>query len=307
MKEMFNTFRFELFEEKRIKIYYNGTEDLTVLIGFQLTGTNIQSYFYKHKFLPFSWAIPNYDLLGIDKLYFYNAETREYLFEWLVPKINVKPLNRQKIVCIGLNKTGTTSFHKGLEDLGMNFFPVMQSMVHVTPSYYHDNLGVTLSILENPKFDAYEDLPFSLPSFYKKIYPLRPNDIYVLTIRENREKWVQSFKRYFKWLTEKKLDIQNNIHPITFTLESAHQSFKLKNFITPLFSEIGLFESEDLDKTLHEFYEKYNEEVIEYFKNKPQSNFIVLDVSKKNELKRFTNWLGIPNQTNDFPWENKTV
>jgi hypothetical protein len=45
---------------------------------------------------------------------------------------------------------------------------------------------------------------------------------------------------------------------------------------------------------------------IKFFREKNFSNFVVIDMSRKDELKRFTNWLGIKNNKQDFSWENKS-
>lgn len=303
---IFNSFRFEVVHKNKVKISYTGNENLSVAIGFQLIGTNIQNYFYLHTFTPYSWTIPSYSLIGIEKIYFYEENSNKYLFEWLVPKLNVVTHDKSKIVCIGLNKTGTTSFQKGLEKLGLSFFPDYTALVNLTPSFYHGDIRTILSVLDNPKFDAYEDMPFALPSFFKKIYEYRPNDIYVLTVRENTEKWVESFKKYHDWLIRDGLDIQNNIHPLSLSVQNVSIETNLKNFITPLFEEYGLFSDGEIDLKLRNLYENYNREVIEFFKNKPKSKFIVLDVSKNGELKRFTDWIDLKNDVEDFPWENKT-
>lgn len=303
---LFNSFRFEIVNKKQIKIHYTGKENISVIIGFQLVGFLTQNYFHRHTFSPRTWTVPNYDLLGVEKIVIYEEGSKNYLFEWLVPKLNVIKDQNPKIICLGLNKTGTTSFQKGLENLGINFFPHLRSMVDFVPSYHHGNIFPILSILQNPKYRAFGDMPFSFPSFYKHIYEHRPNDIYVLTIRESTEKWVKSFKQYHEWLLKNANEKSINNHPSTLSVENVVSKTHLKNFISPLFDEYGLFENKPEDSYLSEIYENYNNEVIEFFRNKPNSNFMVLDVSKPGELKKFSDWLGISNSEMDFPWENKT-
>ena len=180
-------------------------------------------------------------------------------------------------------------------------------MVDFVPSYYHGNIHPILSILENPKYGAFGDMPFSFPSFYKNIYEHRPNDIYVLTIRESTEKWVKSFKQYHQWLLKNIGETSPNNHPATLNVENIASKITLKNFITPLFDEYKLLTNKFEDSYLEDFYNRYNQEVIEFFNNKPKSNFMVIDVSRQGELKKFTDWVGISNTEMNFPWENKTI
>jgi hypothetical protein len=45
---------------------------------------------------------------------------------------------------------------------------------------------------------------------------------------------------------------------------------------------------------------------LNFSEKKNFSNFVVIDMSRKDESKRFTNWLGIKNNKQDFSWENKS-
>jgi len=52
-------------------------------------------------------------------------------------------------------------------------------------------------------------------------------------------------------------------------------------------------------------YNRYNEEVIQYFKDRPE-DFLILNVGKAGEYGRLVDFLKIKSSNIDFPWENKT-
>jgi hypothetical protein len=304
MMDIFNSFDFKLYQKNKVQIHYKGNENITVKIDFKTIGNKTKSNSFLRQFFPGTWYVPNETIEGCEKIIFY-GENNLYLFEWLIPKLKQVKRTKQKIVCLGLNKTGTTSFQIGLEKLGFSFYSVYSGILDLTSSYYHNDINPTLSALDNPKFDVYRDMPFSLPGIYKKLYKNRPKDIYVLTVRETKEKWIQSFKKYHKWLLNEK-NYKDGIHEDVLSVDFITYNVNLKNIFTPLFDAYGLNSIELLDEKLSEVYDQHNQEIIDFFRNKPNSNFIVLDVAKPGELKRFTDWMNLENEILDFPWENKT-
>jgi len=302
MMDIFNSFDFKLYQKNKVQIHYKGNENITVKIDFKTIGNKTKSNSFLREFVTGTWYVPNETIEGCEKIIFYSKDNH-YLFEWLIPK--KKTVKKQKIVCLGLNKTGTTSFKIGLEKLGIQFYPVYDAILDLSSSYYHDDIYPTLSALNNSKFLGYNDMPFSLPGIYKKLYKHRPNDIYVLTVRSDKNKWIESFKKYHKWLLDEK-KYEQHIHEGVLSIDFITYKTTLKNFFTPLFDAYGLEDIQSIDEKLSQVYDEHNQKIIEFFNKKPNSNFIVLDVAKPGELKRFTDWVGIENETLDFPWENKT-
>ena len=46
--------------------------------------------------------------------------------------------------------------------------------------------------------EAFQDVPFSLPNIYKKLYILYPNAKFILTIRDSAEQWYSSLINFQK-------------------------------------------------------------------------------------------------------------
>ncbi len=54
-----------------------------------------------------------------------------------------------------------------------------------------------------------------------------------------------------------------------------------------------------------EHYERYNRDVIEYFKDRPEA-LLVINIADKGAYQKFVEFLGINSPYHDFPWKNKT-
>lgn len=301
--ELKKLFTFEPTPENKLKITYNGIEKITV--GFTLILRNgehlhslVTTFFCKNH-----WFVPNLDYKGCVYLSVYNIDTKSHMFNWLLPSEITQGINKQKIIGIGLNKTGTTSFEKDLKDLGYTFPPTTHGAIKIISDIFHGDYYSMLSSLNNPRFTAFQDVPYSLPKVYEKIYNNRPNDLYVLTIRENTDKWVNSVIKYHEWMIKgKNINGNNDI----FEYHQGFSSTQYSNFNVPLFKLWGLKNLNNLEKQFSEIYEKHNNDVVDFFNKHNPQNFIIIDVSKKGELKKLTDWLGIKNDKQDFSWENKS-
>ena len=296
-------FSFEVVPENNLKITYNGNEEITVGITLILRGGNKLDSFVTTFFCTGHWITPNINYKGCTHISFFNLKTKKHIYNWLLPPEITQGIDKQKIIGIGLNKTGTTSFEKDLKQFGYIFPPTTHGAINIISDIYHGDYSSLYSYLDNPRFTAFQDVPYSLPDVYKKIYEKRPNDIYVLTIRDNVDMWVKSVIKFHKWMLEgKNINGSNDI----FEYFKGFESVLYSNFNVPLFKIWGLKDLNNLENDFRLVYEKHNKEVIDFFESKKSSNFIVIDVSKKGELKKLTNWLNIKNDKQDFSWENKS-
>lgn len=300
--EWINFFRFEVVD-KNYKIVYLGDKPINVfistkLIGFDNTFKTVRFRFERKN----HWFIPNLDLRGCSTLSFRNMDTKEYMFDKLVDRKLSFTAKGQNIICVGLNKTGTTSFTKAMEDLGYVKYGEEHLFNFVSPDVYFEDYGKVKSILDNPQINLFQDMPFSFPNVYKKIYELRPQDLYVLTLRKDAKSWAKTCLRFWDCLQNNDFRKDKSFIRTIWPDESERQ---LVNFLEPMFESWGLTSIENLEDKLIQIYEKHKEECETFFKGK--KNFITVDIEKKGELKKLTDWLGIPNKEEDFPWENRNM
>lgn len=297
-----NLFSFDVVDNN-IKVTYNGNEIINVTFSIKLLGISsiIESKHYT--FYEFGhWVVPTFNYIGCKYLSIYNKDTKEELINWLIPKELSNGVNSQNIICLGLNKAGTTSFECDTKSLGYSYSPLFDCMSEVMSDLYHGDYNTIFSILDNPRFNAHKDLPFSLPKIYEKLYQHRPNDIYILTLRKNTEDWVNSVKKYFGWLMNHPVD--NN--PTILTKYNGPLVSRYSNFIKPMFTSWGINNFDNLDSRLSDVYNKHTDECTSFFERKNSKNFKVLTIGKPGELKVLTSWLGIKNDKEDFSWENKS-
>lgn len=301
--ELKNLFTFEPTPEKKLKITYNGSEPMVVgLVLILRNGEKLHSHVTTF-FCKNHWFVPNFDYKGCTHLLVYDIKNKKGLFNWLLPSEITQGIDKQKVIGIGLNKTGTTSFEKDLKSLGYTFPPTTHGAIKILADVFHGDYYSMYSTLNNPRFTGFQDLPYSLPNVYKKIYENRPNDLYVLTIRENVDKWVNSVMKYYDWIIRgNNIDGNNDM----FEYFSGFESNVYSNFNVPTFKLWGLTSLNNLEKDLRVVYEKHNNDVVDFFNKQNPQNFIVIDITKKGELKKLTDWLGVKNDKQDFSWENKS-
>lgn len=147
----------------------------------------------------------------------------------------------EKIFLIGLSKTGTTSICDALEILGYK-------SIHFPPLVKQVKSGITFSwpwYLE--RYEAFGDIPVSF--FYQKLDKLYPNAKFILSYRE-KDKWLDSAKKHF-------------------SVPSRDQH------VAELHKK--LYGADLYDHTLFgNSFEKYHEDVINYFENR--KNFLLIDI-----------------------------
>jgi hypothetical protein len=293
-------FTFEIVDNK-YKIIYNGEFPIKVFISTKLVGLNSIHETSGVEFIHRGyWFIPILDYRGCSYITFNFQESGKYMFDKLIDRSLSLSAKGQNVFCVGLNKTGTTSLTKAFQKLGYKSFPEENLFQYVQSDLLFNDYGKLFSVIENPQFNFFNDMPFAFPNVYKKIYEKRPNDIFVLTLRKDVDSWVNTCIRFWDFLTGN--DFKYDKSYIQTHYANGTERY-LINFLTPMFEYWGLENLQDLREKLTQIYNAHKEECINFFEGK--NNFIVVDIEKKGEYKRLTNWLGVENEDLDFPWINK--
>lgn len=301
-------FDLEFNEENRIKITYKENNPLEAHISILLSTIRIPVETYIFNFQNKNhWFIPPFDFTGCSFLrikYQHNGElkSKEY---FIPPNSYKKPITKlNNVICLGLNKTGTTSLKSGLEDLGYSIMWEALGHQFYQADVWNKDYSSLSSIIKNPRFNAYEDLPFSMKGLYKEIYRIDPNAKYILTLRDVN-KWVNSvikfYDWYFKTLPSSLLDAPRfyNHHYL------GDGTYSTQNWNKPMFDSWGITSTKNLEEQLKNVYESHIQEVTEFFKQKG-GDLYLLDVSQKGAFKALASWLGEKTDKEDFPWLNKT-
>ena len=202
-----------------------------------------------------------------------------------------------KIFCIGCNKTGTTSLQKSFSDLSFNVGNQYQAELLIN-EYMRGNFDAIIKYCESAQ--VFQDFPFSMPNTFKHLDKAYPNSKFILSIRDNPEQWYNSLiKFHSKLFGNGKVPTKEDLMNVKYVFKGWMWKFNR------LFD--GLPENDPYNKEiLMNHYQKYNEEVIKYFKDRP-NDLLIINLSDKNAYKKFCSFLDISSPFNDFPWENKTI
>lgn len=209
--------------------------------------------------------------------------------------ILVKQRNKTKIFVIGFNKTGTTSVEKALSEFDL-ILGHQRTAERLMLDVVKEEMGSLNKYCLTA--EAFQDVPFSAPYVFKHLDTHYPNSKFVLTIRDSDEQWFNSIVRFHS-----KLWGENGLPPTQHELEKANyvtQDYALK--VSKFMYGDELYN----EKIYKSIYNNHNKEVISYFKDRPD-DLLVVNVAKKEDYKKFCNFIGENPLHDSFSWENKTA
>src|SRR5690554_3366240 len=204
---------------------------------------------------------------------------------------------KTKYFCIGRNKTGTTSLKSAFEALD---YPVGNQRVAEALSVKHYFTGNFQPIVDYCKTaQVFQDVPFSYPETYKHLDKAYLGSKFILTIRDDAEQWYRSITRFHAKMFGKDGRI-----PTVEDLKSA--TYVQPGFMYNVVRVHGTPDDDPYNKEIMvAHYERYNQEIIEYFKDRPD-DLLVINVAEKGAYRKFVDFLGVDSPFDDFPWENRT-
>ena len=177
----------------------------------------------------------------------------------------------QKIFCIGLSKTGTTSLARALEILGYR----TRDYIGVT-RYASGDLSC-IDLTEIDAHDAFTDTP--IPSFYRELDKRYPGSKFILTTR-NMDDWLRSCaKQFTPRIVSKQNDATRQLH-------------------TDLY---GCFEF--AAEKYASGYTRFVEGVLDYFRDRPQ-DLLVAEICDGDTWERLCAFLDKPVPESPFPVTN---
>jgi hypothetical protein len=293
--------------DRLIKISNKSNENKKVKLFYYYPSVFFPYYKFEKELNVNEWITP--DLFYLNSCGFIIV----YVDDVLMGKINLlknKKLKKvsEKIICVGLNKTGTSSLTRSLKNNGLITWADGEPSHRLNFSNYNftnNSIGTVIDLIEKTNVDFYQDIPFSCPGVSERIINIFPQSKYILTKRESVDKWVSSVKRFWEPYFK-----DNHFTPNAISF-AQHYIFD-RGDVPELSYLLNMFETWDLDSyegtlddKLRQVYINHNQSV----KNTLVTNncdWIEIDVSKKGEFKKLTNWLKINNTDDDFVWVNKT-
>lgn len=202
-----------------------------------------------------------------------------------------------KYFCIGRNKTGTTSIDQAFKD--PNFIVGNQWKAEMLTDKYYSRSDYKKIIDYCKSAEVFQDVPFSLPETYKHLDAAYPGSKFILTLRDDAEQWYRSMTRFHA----KKFGRDGNV-PTIEDLKNA--TYVRKGFMYITVQVHGTPDNDPYNKEIMiKHYHDHNNHVISYFSDRPD-DLLVLNLSEPDAYLRFTSFIGVESDQEDFPWENKT-
>ena len=212
-------------------------------------------------------------------------------------------INENKIFCIGFNKSGSSSLVYSIYDLGVGEHMDFSAGERLMPSYMDRNLPKCSSsnkfnkkLLEFCKSPVlFKDIPFSLPNVWKILYAEYPNAKYILSVRDSPEQWFTSITNYHKKFTGPTLS-WCALNEVNYRYSKTDNT---NSFFYDYMKSVNGNAKEPYDKdSLISAYNKHNNEVTEFFKDKP--NFITINVAKDNDYAKLCKFLDVKSELTKF-------
>ncbi|GAA0871243.1 hypothetical protein GCM10009117_03890 [Gangjinia marincola] len=200
---------------------------------------------------------------------------------------------KEKVFCIGRNKTGTTSLEAALKDFKyrMGDQKLGERLVN---EYANGNFKPVLKLCKTA--DAFQDAPFSWPYTWLILYHYYPNAKFILTVRDE-EKWYESVVSFHS------KQFKNAQGPLTKE-DMKEVTYIYKGWLWEANRAIWKTPEDDIYKKdmLIANYRRHNEDVQHFFRDK--NNLLVLDVSKDDAYSKLCSFLDKPKLRDKFPHKN---
>ena len=203
---------------------------------------------------------------------------------------------RGKVFCIGQNKTGTTSVESVLKELGYKMGNQAKAELLIHDWAKRDFKKIV-------KFcrsaDAFQDIPFSNDFTYEILDYAFPDSKFILTLRNNKDEWFESIKRFHtKLIGKERLPTADDLKVFSYRYKGwMWENMQLKYGI----DETTLYDY----KIYTDQYERYNQSVREYFKYRPD-DLLILNLADSDAMKKLHDFLGFDFNGSKMPHLNKS-
>ncbi len=201
--------------------------------------------------------------------------------------------SKQKIFCIGLNKTGTTSLGLFFENVEYKVAKQREGELLLKPYINRDFKDITKYVIKS-KYNVFQDIPFSLPLTFPHLDDSIPNSKFILTVRNNSEDWYNSILKFHS-------DFYNKGFKPTYE-SLVNSKYMYKGWSWDIMNEVYIKDKNNLynKKEFIAVYDNHINSVLNYFKNKPES-LIVINLSKDEDFERLCQFLKISTTKKCFP------
>lgn len=145
------------------------------------------------------------------------------------------------------------------------------------------------------EYSFFQDVPFSLPKFYKVLDKEFKNSKFILTIRDNENEWYDSLIRFYKKIF---INFYNPKKISGYVYEGILFKILTKVYMAPKVNPY-------CESSLKKSYLNHIENVKEYFKYR-EKDLLVLNLKDGELITKLENFLEIKFNNKNIPHLNKT-
>jgi len=203
----------------------------------------------------------------------------------------------RKVVCIGRNKTGTTSIEAALQSFGLRMG--LQARGEMLKGDWAKR-DFTRIVALCRTADAFQDVPFSNADTFRAVDADFPGSKFILTVRDSPEQWFESLVRFHTRIVGKgRLPTADDLRQF---------DYRYKGFLWDAF----VFNYGDDERLLYNReayianYVDHNRSVTEYFRHRPD-DLLVLNVGDSDAMPRLCGFLGVPYRGQAMPHLNRSA
>ena len=204
---------------------------------------------------------------------------------------------QEKVFCIGMLKTGTTSMETLFKQLGYDVGD-QGAAERQMKNWARRNW---LPLLEYcKKSQAFQDVPFAFPMTYVALDAYFPKSKFILTVREDEDIWYSSYIRFTKKIIAERFGI-----PLEQALQVANVKRYDYRYAGYLFEVqrccFGVGEDEIYDAEIYKRqYLKHIADVKDYFRF-TEDKLLVVGLHEPKAKERICSFLKVPNDGTQLP------
>jgi hypothetical protein len=205
--------------------------------------------------------------------------------------------SKEKIFCVGLGKTGTTTLEQVFKDLGFKVGD-QRTGENLIGDWAKRDFKKIIKLTHSA--DAFQDTPFSLPYTFIVLDQYFPNAKFILSVRDSAEEWYDSLTRFHSriWADGNRVPTREDLKSATYIYKGRPFDANRLQFQTP--------ESDPYQKEwLLSYYKRHIANVQDYFRHRPEK-LITINVKDQDDFTRLCDFLGKVKPYEEFPWLNKT-
>ena len=177
-----------------------------------------------------------------------------------------------KILGIGLGKTGTTSLGRAFELLG--YQKHARYNLEALKLWKEDKRDELMEIV--PVYEILEDYPWLF--LYKEVYEMFPESKFILTKRKSPEIWFQSLCRH----AERSGPTEGQKLIFGHYMPHAHKKIHI------------------------EYYENHIKDVMSFFSARDENRLLTINIDEDYGWKKICDFVQLPIPKFSFPYSNKT-